>query len=72
MFTRNVSEVGMVGGGVKSLGGRLAQIFKLRSERAALFPSSPHYLDMLNGIRFMYIYFLDYFEALLVPKMYIK
>jgi len=38
----------------------------------ALFPSSPHHLDILKVIYSMYIYFLDYFETLLVPKMYIK
>jgi len=62
----------MVGGGGKSVWGRLAQIFKLRSECAALFPSSPHHLDILKDIYFIYIYVLDYFEALLGPKMYIK
>jgi len=62
----------MVGGGGKSVWGRLAQIFKLRSERAALFPSSPHHLDIFKVTYFMFIYFLDYFNTLLVPKMYIK
>ena len=67
MIARKVSGVGIICGGGKALGSRLAQIFKLRFERAALFPSSPNHLDALEFTYFVYILILEYFRALLVP-----
>ena len=66
MRARKVSGVGTVCGGGKALESRLAQIFKLRFERVALFPASPDHLDALEFTYFLYILILEYFRTLLV------